>query len=98
MTTPVHIGILSPHEIRAIRNKLGWSCRDMAAGLALSGKNSANTIREWEMDPSCSKARAISGSAAMAMLAFLEGFIPPEDEEIAEILARHGIAQTGDRN
>lgn len=85
-------GVLTHREVKAIRQKLGFSHEQLAEALALSGAHAAKTVREWEMDPSRAKSRAISGSAAMAMLAFLEGFAPPDDEQICNILFRHGIA------
>jgi DNA-binding transcriptional regulator YiaG len=84
-------GILSPSEVAAIRKKLGWSHQELADGLALAGAYAADTVRQWEMEPDRKKAKPISGSAVMAMLAFLEGFVPPDDDEIEAILLKHGI-------
>lgn len=65
--------IESPDDIRAARQRLGWSVSDMAAALRLAGnpKSSADYVRQME-----GGSRAISGPVTVAIEAFLTGFRP----------------------
>lgn len=39
---------ITPQEIRAIRARLGMTCRELATAVGLKGRRAFNTVYRWE--------------------------------------------------
>lgn len=67
------MNVTTPADLKAARQQLGWSLRDMSRALRLAGtpEKAATRVREME-----SEARPISGPVAVAVEAFLSGWRP----------------------
>ena len=65
--------ITTPDDLKAARQSLGWSLRQMARALRLAGtpEKAATRVREME-----SGTRPISGPVMVAVEAFLTGWRP----------------------
>lgn len=73
---------LTHREVERARQMMGWTYSQMADALDLKSISGRDTVRAWCTDPSQSRARQISGPAALALVALLSGFKPPSDETL----------------
>ena len=67
------MNVTTPADLKAARQTLGWSLRQMARALRLAGTPDKAATRVREME---SEARPISGPVAVAVEAFLSGWRP----------------------
>lgn len=67
------MNVTTPDDLKAARQSLGWSLRQMARALRLAGtpEKAATRVREME-----DGRREISGPVAVAVEAFVDGFRP----------------------
>jgi hypothetical protein len=65
--------VTTPDDLKAARQRLGWSLRQMARALRLAGtpEKAATRVREME-----DGRREISGPVCVAVESFLDGFRP----------------------
>lgn len=68
--------MLTHHQVRNAREKLGLTQRQTADALGLATGNGKDTVRSWECEPSAKRYRAITGPAGLLLLAFLDGWEP----------------------
>lgn len=63
--------IQTAQDVKDAKKKLGWSASEIAEALRLSTTSGKTTVRAW-----MSGKREISGPAAVALEAFLDGYMP----------------------
>lgn len=68
--------IRNGRDLKRARKILGWTVNDLADALRLSSGTGNRTIRRMEAGDS-----HVTGPIAVATEAFLNGFIPEDDEE-----------------
>lgn len=65
--------VTTPADLKAARQRLGWSLRDMARALRLAGTDAKAATRVREMEDG---RRDISGPVCVSVEAFLTGWRP----------------------